>query len=168
MHHTFHIYIVFIKLISWRISLKYLHILSLKHVSTYLPLYYHQKQNLLYICDKFHARFIRLWCGVQSSTICIRCDGFVVTLKLMWRYHHDHVTVSSWHFQDGVTVSCPLKRVRRCLSMKSIYHFDEWCWSKNKWSLQLTMLAPYNPSQEFLRQREWVGAVKPPFKQMGI
>ena len=32
------------------------------------------------------------------------CDGFVVRLKLMWRYHPDHVTVSSWHFQEDIVV----------------------------------------------------------------
>ena len=32
----------------------------------------------------------------------------------------------------------------------------------------LTLLAPYSPSQVLLKQRKRVGAVKPSFKQMGI
>ena len=31
-----------------------------------------------------------------------------------------------------------------------------------------TRVAPYNPSQVLLRQRKWVGAAKPSFKQIGI
>ena len=131
MHHTFHIYIVLIKLIFLKDFTKILpHTKFKARFYIFTPINIGQrgcgklnseKQTILSICDKFHVTFIRLWCDVQSSWICIRCDGFVLKTKLKWRYHRDHVTVSSWHFQDVVTVTCPLKRVRRCLSMKSIY-----------------------------------------------
>ena len=96
-----------------------------------------QTELILY-CDKFHVRFIRLWCGVQSSWICIRCDGFVVRLKLMWRYHPDHVTVSSWHFQKYIVVRWRGFDGVYWWNRYIIWRFDKWCWSKNRWRRQLS------------------------------
>ena len=87
---------------------------------------------------KKNVRSIRLWCGVQSSWICIRCDGFVVRLKLMWRYHPDHVTVSYWHFQEDIVIRWRGFDGVYWYIWYIIWRFDKWCWSKNRWRRQLS------------------------------